>query len=358
MFSLCYDRLNKEAIHSYIQERGLAAMEGIRATDIRESNEKLVKRFLMEYGECTKMDIANGSGLSHPTVAKVLAEMVETGQAVKVGKETSYGGRCSDKYRLDYDYHHVLILIFTTDSLYYQVNNLAQKKKESGTIPIQGETHILEAADLISDVRTRFPNIRLVEIGLPGNILDGRLVYMATPFYLVGCNVVEELEKRCHLPIQICNDVNAMAYGFYKRHIEVSLKQESMAYLFRNHSGPGAGIIINGKIINGFSGFAGEVCNVWPPQNNLMDEVKSQIAAILSVINPRYLVLSHDRTIELDTNALRRFVEELFPRHTIPQFHITQEIPAGSTPELHFTTEFEENCADGLVELAIESIFP
>ena len=54
----------------------MANMEGLRAADMRESNEKLIKRFLMEYGDCTKMDIAGGLGLSHPTVARALADMV------------------------------------------------------------------------------------------------------------------------------------------------------------------------------------------------------------------------------------------------------------------------------------------
>lgn len=99
----------------------MANMEGFRAADMRESNEKLVKRFLMEYGECTKMDIAGGLGLSHPTVAKVLADMAARGEAESAGKEDSLGGRSGEKYRLNYDHTHVLAIILTMDRLQYRV---------------------------------------------------------------------------------------------------------------------------------------------------------------------------------------------------------------------------------------------
>ena len=143
----------------------MANMEGFRAADMRESNEKLVKRFLMEYGECTKMDIAGGLGLSHPTVAKVLADMAARGEAESAGKEDSLGGRSGEKYRLNYDHTHVLAIILTLDRLQYRVVNLARRTKEEGSLPVVGQTHIARMAELVSDVRGRFPNIRLIELG-------------------------------------------------------------------------------------------------------------------------------------------------------------------------------------------------
>ena len=115
----------------------MANMEGFRAADMRESNEKLVKRFLMEYGECTKMDIAGGLGLSHPTVAKVLADMAARGEAESAGKEDSLGGRSGEKYRLNYNYTHVLAIILTLDRLQYRVVNLARRTKEEGSLPVE-----------------------------------------------------------------------------------------------------------------------------------------------------------------------------------------------------------------------------
>ena len=337
----------------------MANMEGFRAADMRESNEKLVKRFLMEYGECTKMDIAGGLGLSHPTVAKVLADMAARGEAESAGKEDSLGGRSGEKYRLNYNYTHVLAIILTLDRLQYRVVNLARRTKEEGSLPVVGQTHIARMAELVSDVRGRFPNIRLIELGMSGTVLDGRLLYISqADFYLVGSDVAGELEKRCQLPVEAVNDVNAMSFGFFRRHIEVSLKNDSMAYLFQNRTGPGSGIIVDGKIVNGFSGFAGEVANVWPPQESLTDQIKSQVAAIISVVNPRFLVISHDRQIPVDREAVRAFVRERFPAHSVPRFHFTQEYPTGSMPELHFTTEFEENYMEGLTELAIDGVFP
>ena len=299
----------------------MANMEGFRAADMRESNEKLVKRFLMEYGECTKMDIAGGLGLSHPTVAKVLADMAARGEAESAGKEDSLGGRSGEKYRLNYDHTHVLAIILTLDRLQYRVVNLARRTKEEGSLPVVGQTHIARMAELVSDVRGRFPNIRLIELGMSGTVLDGRLLYISqADFYLVGSDVAGELEKRCQLPVEAVNDVNAMAFGFFRRHIEVSLKNDSMAYLFQNRTGPGSGIIVDGKIVNGFSGFAGEVANVWPPQESLTDQIKSQVAAIISVVNPRFLVISHDRQIPVDREAVRAFVRERFPAHSVPRF--------------------------------------
>lgn len=42
---------------------------------LREINQEKVRRFLMEFQTCTKMDIASQLGMSHPTVGKILSEM-------------------------------------------------------------------------------------------------------------------------------------------------------------------------------------------------------------------------------------------------------------------------------------------
>lgn len=116
----------------------MANMEGFRAADMRESNEKLVKRFLMEYGECTKMDIAGGLGLSHPTVAKVLADMAARGEAESAGKEDSLGGRSGEKYRLNYNYTHVLAIILTLDRLQYRWSISRAGRRRRGACPSWG----------------------------------------------------------------------------------------------------------------------------------------------------------------------------------------------------------------------------
>lgn len=311
---------------------------------LREINQEKVRRFLMEFQTCTKMDIASQLGMSHPTVGKILSEMEKNGEVRYVGKETSLGGRPSEQYRLNPDFSHAMVIAMGMEKMIWQVINLAKEIQEEHIVQFEEEKHLQQMEEAISQAQKAYPTLRTVSIGVPGNVDNGKIMFISDENYLVGKDIAPVLQQKCHISVEIYNDVNAMALGYYVKHIEVSLKKNSLAYLYWSSTGPGAGFIVNGAILNGFSGFAGEVSAVYPKQKYPFAQIQSYVSAIIAILNPRYLILSHSSINSVDENALRQFVEEEFPPH--------------SRPQIYFSDEHELNFIDGLHDLAVQSMAP
>lgn len=312
--------------------------------DLHERNKNRIKKFLLNFLSCTKKDVADGVEMNLSLVGKIIDEMQKNGEVVQAGQDISRGGWLINRYRLNEDSSYAMIICLTMKTVKIQVINLFKKVREEQTFEVAGEKHIDCLNNAILDVKSRYPALRNIAMSVPGNVQDGKIMYVSQPNYLVGTDIAQILSQKCELPVFTFNDANVMALGYYTKHIEISLKNNSMVYLCCTEAGPGAGVIVDSKIVNGFSGFAGEISAIWPRQENETLQIQNYISAIISVINPRYLVLSPQTNTKIDEDAIKEFVCENFPEHSIP--------------ELRFSSETEINLTDGLAALAFANLFP
>ena len=93
-------------------------------------------------------------------------------------------------------------------------------------------------------------------LGIPGLILDEAYVTKTDNAGLENLNVKEELGVRLGLPVYAINDANAAAAGEMWR--GVARGYENFVLLTLG-TGVGGAVVINGKIINGRHGAAGEI---------------------------------------------------------------------------------------------------
>jgi glucokinase len=115
-------------------------------------------------------------------------------------------------------------------------------------------------AQLIELVRNLLDFGRPVEgigIGVPGlvNRKTGRVEMLPNLPELSGSDIVSEVAHATGLPVTLDNDANAAAYGELQVGIARGLRDLFCVWI---GSGIGAGIIIDGRIYRGATGFAGE----------------------------------------------------------------------------------------------------
>ena len=93
-------------------------------------------------------------------------------------------------------------------------------------------------------------------IGCPGTVDDrtGRVVY-ANNLHWVDMPLRDELEKRLHLPVTIGNDANAAAFG---EAVAGCGKGADSAVFLTLGTGVGGGVVLNGRLLTGFTGAASE----------------------------------------------------------------------------------------------------
>lgn len=188
---------------------------------------------------------------------------------------------------------------------------------------IKNKISLQDVLDAIDTVLLQNDKVDVIGIALPGVIVDG----------YIHSGIIEEmknkrlnriLEHRYHKPVCIINDVNAAAVGYYASQNEY----QSLSMLFQPiNRMAGAASIINGQLIKGFGGLAGEV-QLLPlklsddyyklantPEGTL-ELVTKQILSIISIVSPEEIVIYSD--LIFDSKDVEKEIKE-----ALSQFHFT-----------------------------------
>lgn len=131
---------------------------------LRQENTALLRR-AMQDGVFSKNELARQTGLSFPTVGRIIDDMVERGEAREAGVAASTGGRCAMRYELDMHYRLFLCLRLEQDTLHWFVCGLDGVPLEQGEETCPGD--VRELLDtLLMRVRARYPQLASVAFGL------------------------------------------------------------------------------------------------------------------------------------------------------------------------------------------------
>lgn len=100
-------------------------------------------------------------------------------------------------------------------------------------------------------------NIRAMGIGAPnGNYYNGTIEYAANLIWEGVVPVAQAFEEALGIPVRVTNDANAAAMGEMTYGVARGMKNFIMITL---GTGVGSGIVVDGKIVYGSDGFAGEL---------------------------------------------------------------------------------------------------
>ena len=108
---------------------------------------------------------------------------------------------------------------------------------------------------LAKDYGIEVSDIKGIGIGSPGSIdFDNGVVVYSNNLKMEKFPIADELRKLTGLPVSVDNDANCAAMGEY-----VEYEKDVKDFLFITlGTGVGSGIIIDGKMLHGFNGAAGE----------------------------------------------------------------------------------------------------
>lgn len=235
------------------------------SSDNNNRNELLKKKIIHYYianGDATIAEICKEMNLSIPTVTKLITELQEDNYIQDFGKQETSGGRKPSIYGLNptsgyfvgvdvlLDQINCAAVDFKGDKLRIE-ENIPYKLENT---PAALEQLCLRIDEFIDSLVIPREKILSIGVNISGRVnpVSG---YSYSIFYFEEKPLSEILEERLHIKIYIENDTRAMAYGEYMQGVVKGEKN----ILFVNMSwGLGLGIIIDGKVYYGKSGFSGE----------------------------------------------------------------------------------------------------
>jgi glucokinase-like ROK family protein len=224
---------------------------------------RLIKHLYVK-GAKTNTDICNRFGISSPTSMGLLSELTAEGLVEKKGRGKSVGGRKPDLYGLKDNSLFVLSIDmekFKTRMVIFDNNN--NRVTDVRTFPLKITENLsaveqlyLYATELIEASGINTDKLMGIGISMPG-LVDSREgrnhTYLRTPRNAESLQHI--LEQKFEKPVYIQNDVKSAALAEYRFGLAQSKRD---ALVISMDWGIGVGVIMDGKLRSGATGFAGE----------------------------------------------------------------------------------------------------
>ncbi len=231
---------------------------------IHQSNKKLILNIIKRRGEISRSQIASKTGLTPPTISRIIEELIDNYNLVEVkGLGNSNGGRppMIVKFKSDHNY----IIGIDLGATYIRgclVDLDAQFLSEIqiATEIEKGFNHIIEkVVHIVKKFQDRPENggkIWGVGIGVAGLVnRDTGIIEFSPDFGWEDINLQEEISTLIDLPVFYDNSTRLMALGEFN--FSKSSRLKNFAIINVGY-GIAAGLVIEGSLIKGHSGFAGE----------------------------------------------------------------------------------------------------
>lgn len=226
---------------------------------------QIIKHYIHN-GDSTIPALANELQLSIPTVTKVIDEMVTDGYINNYGKIETGTGRQPYAYGLNSDSGYFIGVEIKRNSITIGVINFKGDMIElKRNIPYKSENSIEALNELCKQICNYIKKSTIekekiinININIPGRV-NSELGYSFSQFNFEERPLTEILTERIGYKVTIDNDTRAMAFGEY---LQGCINKEKDIIFVNISWGLGIGIIIDGKIYKGKSGFSGEFGHV------------------------------------------------------------------------------------------------
>lgn len=254
---------------------------------VRKINQQRIMKIVSEKNPIGIPQLIKASGLSRPTVDLIVSLFLENGLIRESGFTQGRPGRKAALYELDPNTGFGVGVDLGGSKIACAIADIGGKILADIYEPLNpkgGSTIIAQIIEMINQVAQKADiptdKIKQISIGTPGIISkDGQLSLGANVSNLDGMHLQSILKKLFDVEVDVENDLNLAAVGEY---LHGSAKEVLNFALVQLGTGIGAGIFIDGQLVRGSRGAAGEVAflplfgdlnDPWAVENGLIESV-------------------------------------------------------------------------------------
>lgn len=314
-----------------------------------------IRKQIVLHSVSTISELSKVTHVSFPTVKKMIDDMIVHGEVIEHGQKAPEGGRPAKSYGYNPGFRHCLTLYIEAREIRYRLIDCQHQIVEDGVFLVT-DSHLEALGELVDPFIEDKTKIGAISVGVAAAVDMGRIVFAPEYPSLAHLDLKHWLMERTGLPVVIENDMNAAVYGFSKR--DETTTHQSIVYLGLGKNGPGSGILIDGHVARGQSGFSGEVSflplyddasfydrikdkpygpNVLKKEE--IDALGRLVATFAATLNPHAFIFSDVDLVQDDLLHINHACERYLPSRHIPVLRIGQ---------------WEEDYFSGLARLGIE----
>ena len=231
--------------------------------------------------------------------------------------------------------------------IYYQLHD--KSEIIDSNMVIKSSMNIYDLYDIIDTVLLKHTYIDMIGIATPGIVKDENLLKDPQNGEII--DIKKDFEEKYNIDVFVYNNANASVVGFSLEHPE-----------YKNiifHSQPfgfgvgGQGIIVNGEIVSGKNGIAGEI-KFFMRRMQLSDDVEKlawtehgalelvtkALLPSISIIGPEAIVLYTPMTPDMNeiNNSLKSFIPDEF------------------LPDLYYINDVSEYMLNGITKMCVNQV--
>lgn len=323
---------------------------------VKSVNESQVVQAIMDGETFTKQELTKKTGLSFPTVGKIIDDYVERKMVLEKGTDReAAGGRKPKLYQINETYAYGLLMFFDQTDFYWEVITMTGRIVRKYTRK-RGETgYLAMIRAILSEEREKNPRLASVSIGVHGGVDDGKILYIDGYEELVHCDLKKIIETEFDLHVAVENNMRAVVSGMaFERKL---LCEETVVCFQIAENGPGCGVLVNGKPLSGFAGLVGEVgylpaCSqknmqeialTGFPDTDIEDYFARLLVSACVYLNPRQIVL-YENSYVTDAKRLQERCKTYLPENAVP--------------EIILSPDYEKDFMSGLKRLSMQHFYP
>lgn len=230
---------------------------------LSQMNERMVLRVLRSNGPSSRAEVKRLSGVTAPTVSKAVSSLLKSGMLEEFDEAAISRGRPAKKLRLAEETAQVIGLVVDAPTCQLVATGLdgkiRQETQSEFKTPDTYEALLEKVAEEVSKLQST-NGVRTWGIGisLPGLLdsRDGRSILSPNVPITNNQCIRKDLAERTELQCVVLQETDALCLA--ERHAGLARDLNDFAMLDAS-TGIGLGVFIEGRLLKGSSGLAGEI---------------------------------------------------------------------------------------------------
>lgn len=232
------------------------------ASYLKKINKSLILSKIIKHGPISRSDLANITKLTKATISSQVADLLEEELIIEFQTEYNSVGRKPVMLSLRSNAGYALGIDLDYRNIKFTISDLMGNQVHSDKVELKNSNYDEILHILIRQIRvyqekyshSRFGIIGVV-IGIHGTVTNEEFISFVPHHRWYNKDLKADIEKNVNIVVSIENNANLCSFAekIYKFHQSKNLISISM------YSGIGIGFLINGELVKGYHGYAGEM---------------------------------------------------------------------------------------------------
>lgn len=290
--------------------------------NIRNKNLSDILQVLRNKGTCSLSELSQNTDGGLTTVKKCVAQAIDYGMAIEGNIAESTGGRKARQYLINREYQYYFIAIVDNNNLIIKVFDFAINCVEDYQKSFEMNLFFSALNEEIEKQARKY-TIGTIGVSLPCIVKNGVVLDWYYNPEMVGFDIKNKLEEKYKANVVVQNDMKLTALGVFNTD---EINSKNIVTMQFGHNGVGMAGIVNGHLIEGSTGFAGEVGYINDLRKNIMgvSYPAKIVRNAIVFLNPEIIVFYKSkrqndfmRIFDIATNGL--------PVYAIPEFKVSED---------------------------------